>query len=250
LTSNATFRSWATQVWNANKTGPYSIASGNAAAWLPFPVISTRAEEISAKLAAQDPAAQLPTGTDPTVVAGYRAQMQSYAVALRNNNTAFYNLGILAGPSNGIVVDLHPLSRGTVNIDTKDPAGKEPVVDYRALSNPLDRAIMADILRFTRKFYLSNPALVGFSPQELQPGARVTTDDDFSSYLTDTLSPTEYHPVGTCAMMPRELGGVVNEELKVYGVQGLRVVDASIMPTLPGGNTCQTVYAIAEKVSR
>jgi Choline dehydrogenase and related flavoproteins len=49
-------------------------------------------------------------------------------------------------------------------------------------------------------------------------------------------------------MLPRELGGVVDEELRVYGVTGLRVVDASIMPTLPGANTCQTVYAIAEKV--
>lgn len=50
-------------------------------------------------------------------------------------------------------------------------------------------------------------------------------------------------------MLPREFGGVVDEELRVYGVTGLRVVDASIMPTLPGGNTCQTVYAVAEKVS-
>jgi choline dehydrogenase len=62
------------------------------------------------------------------------------------------------------------------------------------------------------------------------------------------ITPTEYHPSGTCAMLPRELGGVVDETLKVYDVGGLRIVDASVIPTLPGANTCQTVYAIAEKV--
>ncbi|KAL2258168.1 hypothetical protein VTK26DRAFT_8628 [Humicola hyalothermophila] len=69
------------------------------------------------------------------------------------------------------------------------------------------------------------------------------------AYLEETMSPSEFHPAGTCAMMPRELGGVVDEELKVYGVQRLRVVDASIIPTLPGANTCQTVYMIGEKAA-
>ena len=245
---NATFASWANSVWQANKTGPNSIASGNAAAWLPFPVISPRSLEISTNLSAQNHGLYLPKDTDPTVVAGYAAQMKSYAAALKGNNTAFYNFVITGGTSNGIIVDLHPLSRGSVNIDPRDPYGRVPVVDYRALSNPLDNAIMADIIRYTRKFHFENPLTASFQTSEVVPGANVKTDQQLADYLAGSLSPSEYHPVGTCAMMPRELGGVVDEQLRVYGVTGLRVVDASVMPTLVGGNTCQTVYAVAEKV--
>ena len=247
--SNRTFINWANQVWAANKTGPNSLATGNAAAWLPFPVISSRSAQIADSLASQNHSSALPAGTDPTVAAGYAAQMRSYAAALRNNNTAFYNNVIAGGSSNGIVIDLHPLSRGTVNIDTADPLGRVPLVDYRALTNPLDVAVMADILRYARRFHTENPLTSRFRATELSPGSSTTTDAQWAEYIAESLSPSEFHPAGTCAMMPRELGGVVDEKLKVYGTKGLRVVDASIMPTLPGANTCQTVYAIAEKVS-
>lgn len=175
--------------------------------------------------------------------------MLAYAAALKSNGTAFYNLVLTGGTTNGILVDLHPLSRGTVSIDISDPYKKEPRVDYRALTNPLDAVIMADLVRFTRRYHMENPLTKAWAPTELAPGADTQTDEQFADYLSETLSPSEFHPVGTCAMMPRELGGVVDEELKVYGVKGLRVVDASTMATLVGGNTCQTVYAVAEKVS-
>jgi choline dehydrogenase-like flavoprotein len=249
LYGNASFRSWADQVWAANKTGPYSIATGNAAAWLSFPAISTRWDSIAAQVEAQDPASALPAGTDASVVAGYRAQLKSLATAMRGNKTAFYNLGLSGAGSNGILVDLHPLSRGTVNIDPADPDGREPIVDYRALSNPIDALVMAEIVRFTRRYYFNNSANAVFNPTEAAPGDSVQSDQQIATWLANTLSPTEYHPVGTCAMMPRELGGVVDQTLRVYGVNKLRVVDASIMPTIVGGNTCQTVYAVAEKVS-
>jgi len=245
---NATFSAWSDRVWAANRTGPNSIATGNAAAWLPFPIISPRAANISSALASQNHTLYLPADTDPTVAAGYRAQMLSYAAALKSNATAFYNLVLTGGPTNGIVVDLHPLSRGTVAVDPRDPAGREPLVDYRALANPLDAAVMADIVRFTRRYHLENPLTKAWAATEIEPGSATQTDEQFRAWLAETLSPSEFHPVGTCAMMPRELGGVVDEELRVYGVRGLRVVDASIMPTLVGGNTCQTVYGIAEKV--
>lgn len=248
LFGNTEFHRWSDEVWEKNKTGPNSIATGNAAAWLSFPVISPKWSEIADQLDEQDAGSQLPEGTDPTVVAGYKAQLQSYASALRGNRTAFYNLGLTGGSSNGILVDLHPLSRGTVDINVKDPFGAEPVVDYRALSNPLDTSVMIEMMRYTRRFYFNNTANSMYEPREMSPGSRVETDEALASYLSDTLSPTEFHPAGTCAMMPLDLGGVVDEQLRVYGVENLRVVDASIMPTLPSGNTCQTVYAVAEKV--
>ncbi len=250
LFMNATFRSWAQSVWSSNKTGPFSIATGNAAAWLPFRVISSRWAEIASNLSSQDHGAYLPADTHPSVVAGYKAQLGSYAAALRGNNTAFYNAIISGGSMNGALVDLHSLSRGTVNIDPTDPEGREPIVDYRTLSNPLDTALMVDMLRFTRRYYLNTTINKGFAPRENMPGDQVQSDADLASYLADSLSPTEFHPVGTCAMLPKELGGVVDEHLRVYGVKSLRIVDGSIMPTLPGANTCQTVYAVAEKVRR
>ena len=72
---------------------------------------------------------------------------------------------------------------------------------------------------------------------------------DLGAALRRLLQPTYSHPVGTCAMMPRGRGGVVASDLKVYGIQGLRVVDASIMPLIPSAHTSATVYAVAEKVS-
>ena len=242
------FKDWADELWEANRTGPYTIATGNVAAWLSYPVISARYDDISTQLESQNHAAYLPEGTDPTVAAGYAAQMRSYAEAMRANHTAFHCQATVAGPSNGILVDLHPLSRGTINIDPEDPEGNEPLVDYRALSNPLDAAVMADMIRFTRSFYLNNSVNAQWDPAEVQPGEDVQTDEEMAEFLAQTLSPTEYHPAGTAAMLPKELGCVVDEDLKVYGIEGLRVADASIMPTLVGANTCQTVYAIGEKV--
>jgi choline dehydrogenase len=185
------------------------------------------------------------------VVAGYKAQMVALANALRANGTAFYNAAITGNSGSGILVDLHPLSRGTVNIDPSNIGlTAEPKVDYRALANPLDAQVMADIVRFSRRFYTTSTGGKRLGGSESSPGAAVQSDEDFRTWLERTLSPTEYHPAGTCAMMPKELGGVVDEKLRVYGTKNLRIVDGSIMPTLPGANTCQTVYAVAEKVSR
>ncbi|KAK0615317.1 hypothetical protein B0T17DRAFT_593030 [Bombardia bombarda] len=232
---NATFATWAADLFAANRTGPLSVGIGNAAAWLPFPAISPLLfPRISSALATQNHSLYLPPDTHPTVAAGYRAQMLSYALALRTNNTAFCNVVVSGAPNSAGFVDLHPLSRGTVNIDPSDPYGKEPVVDYRALSNPLEVVVMTEMLRFARRFHLENPAMVeGFAPVEVTPGVEGTeTDEEWTGYIEES-----------------GLGGVVDEELRVYGVGGVRVVDGSVMPTLPGANTCQTVYAVAEKAA-
>ncbi|KAI1417155.1 GMC oxidoreductase [Hypoxylon sp. FL1857] len=244
---NRNFSDWAQEVWRTNKTGPYSMGIGNAAAWLGMPVISPeRFESIATKLENQDHGAQLPPGTDPTVVAGYSAQMKNMANSIRSTNTAFYNHVLSGAGSSGSLIDLHPLSRGTVNINITDPHNTEPVVDYRALSNPVDLDIMIEFLRFTKRYFFET-RLKELIPRQMQPPDYVNEPEDLAGFLSENLSPSEFHPSGTCAMMPKELGGVVDEKLKVYGVKRLRVVDASIMPTLPGANTCQSVYAIAEK---
>jgi len=175
--------------------------------------------------------------------------MKNMAAAIRSKNTAFYNHVLTGSASSGTIVDLHPLSRGTVNINVSNPFNSEPVVDYRVLSNPVDLDVMVEIVRFTKRYYFET-RLKELSPRQVQPPSYVNEPEDIKGYLRDSISPSYFHPVGTCAMMPRELGGVVDEKLKVYGVKRLRVVDASIMPVLVGANTCQSTYAIAEKASR
>ncbi|KAI1169588.1 GMC oxidoreductase [Nemania sp. FL0916] len=247
--SNRNFSAWAQEVWAANKTGPYSLGVGNVAAWLGMPVIAPETfEEIATKLEELDYATLLPDNTDPTVIAGYEAQMKSMASGIRSPNTAFYNHVLSGGGSSGTIVDLHPLSRGSVNINPSDPFNSEPIVDYRALTNPVDLDIMVEILRFTKRYYFET-RLRELAPRQVQPPASVEDPEDLKRFLRGNVNPSYFHPVGTCAMLPRELGGVVDEKLKVYGVRNLRVVDASIEPVLVGANTCQTTYAVAEKAA-
>ncbi|KAI0189467.1 GMC oxidoreductase [Astrocystis sublimbata] len=247
--SNRSFSAWAQEVWKANKTGPYTLGVGNVAAWLGMPAIAPDTfEEIASKLEELDHATLLPDGTHPTVIAGYKAQMKNMAAAIRSPNTAFYNHVLSGGASTGAMAYLHPLSRGTVNINVTDPFGSEPLVDYRALTNPIDLDILVEILRFTKRYYFET-RLRDLAPRQVQPPDSVNEPEDLKEFLRRNLNPSYFHPVGTCAMMPRELGGVVDENLKVYGLERLRVVDASIMPVLVGANTCQTTYAIAEKAA-
>jgi len=85
--------------------------------------------------------------------------------------------------------------------------------------------------------------------KEVQPGSNVTSTEDLTEYFKKSLW-TVFHPTGTCAMLPRKDGGVVDEKLRVYGTSNLRVVDASIIPLITSTHIQATVYAIAEKAAQ
>lgn len=85
---------------------------------------------------------------------------------------------------------------------------------------------------------------------ELNPGPSVQNNAGIAAALKNGTLSSWQHPVGTVAMIPQELGGVLDPELKVYGVKGLRIVDASMMPIIPSSRTSSTVYTVAEKVSQ
>jgi choline dehydrogenase-like flavoprotein len=142
-------------------------------------------------------------------------------------------------------MSMHIVSQGTVNIDPANPHN-EPIVDYRALTNPIDMTIMVRNIEFMRR-YMASPAFAQSQPTEYSPGASVT-GTALENWVRQTLIPTNFHPVGTASKMPVSLGGVVNENLLVHGTQKLRIVDGSIMPIIPGANTQQPVYMLAEKV--
>lgn len=230
------------------QTGPYSIAYGNIAGWLPLTAISPgRFSSLAAELENQDHGAYLPPGTHPTVVKGYAAQMRGLASAMRSKDTVFarYLVNATTGPLAPILNQA--FNRGSINVDPADPFDSPPLVDFNGLSNPIERAVLVEMVKFLRR-YVSETSLVSLQVNETQPGPDVVTDAEIDAWLPSALTPSDWHAAGTAAMMPLELGGVVDQTLRVYGVKNLRVIDASIMPSLPGGNTCQAVYAIAEKV--
>lgn len=140
----------------------------------------------------------------------------------------------------------HPLSRGFIEINSTDPLAP-PIVDLRTGSNPVDLNLFAEAYRFGRRL-VQTPAIQELVPTELTPGPSLQTDEELLGFARDSLS-TMFHPVGTSAMQPREIGGVVDYNLMVYGTRNLRVVDASIMPLIPGTHLQSTVYAIGEKVN-
>jgi choline dehydrogenase len=225
-------------------TGP--TMTFNVVARLGFPLVTDDFEKIADAYGAQDPAAHLPRGSAPEVVAGYAAFQKLHAKQLKKKNVSFLGYLVNRGPG-GNVMHLHALSHGTVSINTAKPES-EPIVDYRALSNPTDLQIISSNVRWLRKL-MANEAFAPYKPVESNPGVAVESDEDLGEWVRGVYIPTLYHPIGTAAKMPRELGGVVDEGLTVHGVEGLAVVDASIMPSMPGGPTSQTVYMIAEKVS-
>ena len=143
------------------------------------------------------------------------------------------------------VCNLRPESRGTVRAASSDPM-VAPLIRPNYLQTQTDRNVAAASIRLTRKI-VRQAALVPYQPQEFKPGPEFSSDDELAHAAGD-IGTTIFHPVGTCRM-GHDNNSVVDERLRVYGIEGLRVVDASIMPTITSGNTNSPVIMIAEKAA-
>lgn len=143
------------------------------------------------------------------------------------------------------VCNLRPDSRGHVHISSADPA-RQPSIFANYLSAPSDRRIAADSIRLTRRL-MATQALARYNPQEMLPGPQIASDDDLAT-AAGNIATTIFHPVGTCKMGDDPLA-VTDARLRVHGLHGLRIVDASVMPTIPSGNTNSPVIMIAEKAA-
>jgi choline dehydrogenase len=141
------------------------------------------------------------------------------------------------------VCNLRPESRGTVRLNSADPRAA-PAIRPNYLSTESDRQVAAAAIRLTRRIAAA-PALEKYAPVEFLPGRDIENDADLAR-AAGTIGTTIFHPVGTCKMGADPLA-VVDERLRVRGIAGLRVVDASIMPTITSGNTNSPTLMIAEK---
>jgi len=143
------------------------------------------------------------------------------------------------------VCQLRPESRGTLRIKSADPS-QPPEIRINYLATETDRRAFIDGIKILRGI-LAKPALKQYVTEEVYPGAKIVSDDDILAFCRQTGS-TVYHPTSTCRMGNDALA-VVDQRLKVRGIEGLRVVDASIMPDLMSGNTNAPTIMIAEKAS-
>jgi choline dehydrogenase len=142
--------------------------------------------------------------------------------------------------------NLQPTSRGTVRIRSSEPA-QAPAIAPNYLSTDEDREVAADAIRTTRRL-MKQPALSRYHPREFLPGPSVGDDDASLAKAAGDIGTTIFHPVGTAKMgTASDPLAVVDERLRFHGLAGLRVVDASVMPTITSGNTNTPTAMIAEK---
>jgi choline dehydrogenase len=145
------------------------------------------------------------------------------------------------------VCNLNPSSRGHVRIRSPEPQAP-PAILANYLSTDEDRQVAADSLRLTRRI-AGMPALARYRPREVKPGVQFQTDDELARLAGD-IGTTIFHPVGTCRMgRADDPLAVVDPELRLRGLQGLRIADASVMPTITSGNTNAPTLAIAERAA-
>ena len=145
------------------------------------------------------------------------------------------------------VANVRPTSRGAITLKSADPA-QAPAIAPNYLSTPEDRCVAADSIRVTRKI-VSQPALQKYAPVEFLPGDAVRSDDEAAlEKASGDIGTTIFHPVGTAKMgRDDDARAVVDARLRVIGIDGLRVIDASIMPSITSGNTNSPTMMIAEK---
>ncbi|KAJ4300974.1 hypothetical protein N0V90_003063 [Kalmusia sp. IMI 367209] len=241
---NQTLMQEAIEQYEKERKGPLTLSGGNSGAFLPLSLLTNSSAALLANLTSADPGRYLPNTTHSSVLEGYARQIDSLRNLLSSREAAVFEYPISVG---GLIAFLKPLSRGAVNIDAKDPLA-EPLVNYRTLTHPLDAKLFIQGVKIFRRLY-ATPSAKTLGPVELMPGQSVQTDEEWEKWLKTSITPSFYHPVGTASLGPKSRGGVLDQDLRVHGVGALRVVDASVMPLIPGTHTSSTVYAVAEKAA-
>ncbi|KAK1966492.1 GMC oxidoreductase [Colletotrichum sublineola] len=234
----------------ANRTGPFTHARGNNIVLMSLQDITPEYESLTAAVEAQDAKEFLPEvySEHSELLDGFLAQREMLAKLYRNPEAGVLEIPF-GGFSAGAISFQKSLSRGTIRINTTNPdPAVPPVIDFGVLQNPIDLDVAILSVKAFRKFW-NSPTLAVREPIEITPGANVTSEEAISEAIRDSLYASFAHPSGTASLQPLEHGGVVDPQLRVYGIEGLRVVDSSIIPLIPACHLQSTVYAIAEKAA-
>ncbi|PQE13667.1 GMC oxidoreductase protein [Rutstroemia sp. NJR-2017a BVV2] len=235
----------AQQEYYINKTGPWTAGAINTVAFPSLAQITPNWAERVADAMSQAASEHLTPGLDQSVISGYAAQKDIITNQISRADSSVCellndNVGLLS------VAAMHPLSRGSIHITTDNPY-VPPEIDPRYCSNPLDLQILTDALIFNNKLLNTNSMQL-LQPVSYYPYLPNATAEILMTAIRSGLR-TEFHGSGATSMMPRELGGVVDPDLRVYGTKNLRIVDAGIIPMLPASHLQAPVYAIAEKAA-
>ncbi|KAI5791795.1 hypothetical protein DFH27DRAFT_199851 [Peziza echinospora] len=229
-----------------NRTGPWTVSAGNILGFFAASHIDLSTSMLE-DAEDQDADAYLHSGVDSTVVAGYAAQKAAILRHIANDTVAVMEMTF--SPTFSLNALMKPLSRGYVKIASADPF-VPPLIDFRTMSNPFDFDMAMATVRWQLDVFSQAEVIKDdINSVPVSPSPSIT-DTALKASLRDGLTPTFAHLVGTCAMMKREEGGVVDGKLKVYGTFGkVRIVDASMIPVIPGTHTQSGVYAVAEKAA-
>ncbi|KAH7083925.1 hypothetical protein FB567DRAFT_581397 [Paraphoma chrysanthemicola] len=250
--SDPTFNASAWAQYRANKTGPLTQARGNSLAFIQLPQVAPKQYlNLSNQVLTQQNSAHLPSlyNASPKLLAGVAAQRAILSKLYKSNEAAIVEYPVPASGGFVLVAHQKPLSRGQITLNPTNPHGP-PKVLFNALTNPLDKAVLAASVRYIRTVW-ARPELSAFKLVETSPGAQYVGDDELIAKMVSSGSiwPTLSHPSGSCAMMPEKLGGCVSDELLFYGIEKLSVVDASVLPLIPGQHIQSTMYAVGEKAA-
>jgi len=250
IASNATYKAEAYELFKQTNGGPYTAVVTVSGAFLPpSTFVGEHFDAMVKEIADQKPDEFLPADTPKELIAGYAKQKEILLASFKSKTNAFLEHPF-TGKGWGMCILLKPFSRGSVRINP-DPLG-DPIFDYRLFSNPIDKKMHIRMQSYIRKHFLDSKAFKELNVVEQDPAPGAVTDDaGWEDWLLNQnkLMASNGHSVGTAAMMPRELGGVVDNKLRVYGTLGLSIADTSIIPLLPGTHTQTTAYAIGEKAA-
>lgn len=214
-------------------------------AFFPLNEITDTTDTIIDKLKSQNPQDVFPAETDPTVIAGWKAERDLLVKYTKQGKLAAGEFTGRPLPGTGVVLT-KPFSRGFLTINSTDPFDF-PVIDFGTLRNPLDLDILVEMIKLWRKM-LATPSFQTMGPTAVNPPDNLTSTEDIQNFIRANLASSIYHHAGTAPMMKKEYGGVVSPDLLVYGTKKLSVIDASILPVLPASHTTSVMYAVAEKV--
>ncbi|KAI0313070.1 alcohol oxidase [Amylostereum chailletii] len=138
----------------------------------------------------------------------------------------------------------HPFTRGEIHISSQDPL-QPPLIDPHYFEQAYDLQSFVELIKFNRRVVELEPMKGILTGKELNPGSECQTDAEIAEWLAKNHN-TTYHTIGSCSMLPREDGGVVDTRLKVYGTSNIRVVDVSVLPVHIGAHLQATAYALGE----